>query len=297
MISYDKVKENPRVFRAFTGLDPPEFEKLLTLFERAWHADVATRVSHDQARQRQVGGGRKPQLVTLQDKLFFILFYLKTYPLQEVIAFLFGLSQAQANTWIHRLSEVLQVALALEDYLPERDSEKLASTLTEYETLEFIIDGTERRKQRPQDNEAQKRYYSGKRKAHTLKNNVIVHADRRTVCYLSQTVAGKKHDKKLADDEGYTFPANSILFQDTGFQGFNPERVIVLQPKKKPKGKALSVGERMLNRLISSARMTVENVIAGIKRCRIVKEVFRNTKRHFDDLVMELACGDRKSVV
>jgi len=51
------------------------------------------------------------------------------------------------------------------------------------------------------------------------------------------------------------------------------------------------MGARMLNGLFSSARVVVENVIAGIKRCRIVKEVFRLTKAGMADLVMEIACG------
>jgi len=46
-----------------------------------------------------------------------------------------------------------------------------------------------------------------------------------------------------------------------------------------------------LNAIISRVRIIVEHVIAGIKRCRIVKDVYRNTKKHFDDLAMEIACG------
>jgi hypothetical protein len=58
-----------------------------------------------------------------------------------------------------------------------------------------------------------------------------------------------------------------------------------------PKGQELSVEDRFLNHLISSARVVVENVIAGVKRCRIVKDVLRLTKAGMSDLVMEIACG------
>jgi len=51
------------------------------------------------------------------------------------------------------------------------------------------------------------------------------------------------------------------------------------------------VGDRLLNRLISSARIVVEHVIAGVKRCRIVKDVLRLTKAGISDRVMEIACG------
>ena len=291
MVSYEKVKDNPPVFLAFTGLEQTEFEKLLIFFILANRQYIETHHLKGKNRQRRSGGGRRAKLASLEDQLFFILFYFKTYPLQEVIAFLFGLSQGQANEWIYRLSEILKTALDLADQLPERDPQKLAKTLAEYEVLEFIIDGTERRRTRPQDPEQQKSYYSGKKKAHTLKNNLIVHPESRKVCYLSRTTEGKKHDKKICDEEGYTFPTNSILLQDTGFQGFAPAKVMVLQPKKKPRGQELTLAEKMLNRIISSARIVVENVIAGVKRCRVVKDIFRNTKEHFDDLVMEIACG------
>jgi len=291
MIIYAEVKDKPVVFRSFTSLDVAEFEQLLPAFTQAWQIYVQQEFVEGKERQRQPGGGRKSTLATMEDKLLFILFYLKTYPLQEVIAFLFDMSQGQANIWIHRLAHVLQMALEIEGHLPERDATKLAEALAKYDILEFAIDGAERRRQRPKDEKEQKKYYSGKKKTHTVKNNVIVHTESRKVSYLSKTVEGKKHDKKLSDEEELTFPPNSILLQDTGFQGFAPDKVIVLQPKKKPRNNELTVEEKVINRAISSARIVVENVIAGIKRCRAVKDIFRNTKRKFDDLVMEISCG------
>lgn len=175
--------------------------------------------------------------------------------------------------------------------MPERNPQKLVETLADYDLLEFIIDGTERRRTRSQYKDTQKNFYSGKKKAHAVKNNLMVHPHSRRVCYLSRTTEGKKHDKKICDEEGYCFPAHSLLFQDTGFQGFAPDKVLVLQPKKKPRGQDLSLAEKMINRMISSARIMVENVIAGVKRCRVVKDIFRNTKNKFNDLVMEIACG------
>jgi hypothetical protein len=53
----------------------------------------------------------------------------------------------------------------------------------------------------------------------------------------------------------------------------------------------LTSEEKAENKLISSIRILVEQVISGVKRCRIVHDVFRNTKAQFDDLVMEIACG------
>lgn len=124
-----------------------------------------------------------------------------------------------------------------------------------------------------------------------MTNNVIAHSASRTVCYLSQTYPGKRHDKRICDEEGYPFPPNAQLFQDTGFQGYAPDQVLIYQPKKKPRGGELDQGEKFLNALISKARITVEHVIGGIKRCRILKDTFRNHLSGFDDQVLEIACG------
>ncbi len=108
---------------------------------------------------------------------------------------------------------------------------------------------------------------------------------------MSQTYAGKRHDKKIADEESPTYPEDISLYKDTGFQGYEPEGVKTFQPQKKPKGKELTSEQKEQNSLISSIRIVIEHIISGMKRCRIVKDLFRNTKAKYDDLVMEIACA------
>jgi hypothetical protein len=108
---------------------------------------------------------------------------------------------------------------------------------------------------------------------------------------LRQTYVGKRHDQKIVDEENPTFPQDISLYKDTGFQGYEPEDVQTFQPQKKPQGKEWTPEQRAQNHLISSIRMVIEHIIAGIQRCRIVQDVFRNTKEKYDDLVMEIACG------
>lgn len=291
MFTYSKVKDKPQLLRAMTSLDQAEFEELLTHFQAAWEVSVKATSPPHQNSQRQQGGGRKPALRTTADTLLFIVYYLKTYPLQEILAFEFGMTQGQACYWIHTLSEILKRALASMEQLPERNPAQLAANLAESGETELGIDGTERKIQRPKDNEEQKQYYSGKKKTHTVKNNVVVTLGSRHVKYLSGTYEGKKHDKKICDEEQPTFPEGSTLCKDTGFQGYEPAGVNTQQPKKKPRGQELSEEDKQRNSLISKVRVRVEHVISGIKRCRIVKDVFRNTKETFVDLVMEIACG------
>ena len=157
--------------------------------------------------------------------------------------------------------------------------------------LLFFHDATERPIQRRKDVEAQKAHYSGKKKQHTIKNNLMITADSKVV-FLTPSFKGRIHDKRIADRIGYSPPRGSILYQDSGFQGFTCPEVSIVQPKKKPKGRELTVEEKENNRQISSIRIRVEQVsIAGIKRYRIVKEKLRNYKKGFADLVMETCCG------
>lgn len=124
-----------------------------------------------------------------------------------------------------------------------------------------------------------------------MKNNLVVGLDDRQVKYLSTTHEGKKHDKKICDDDGVRVPVGSDLYRDSGFQGHAMDGVVIHQPQKKPRSGELTVTEKTLNRLIAQVRVTIEQVIAGVKRCHIVKDVFRNTAYGYADTVMELACG------
>jgi DDE superfamily endonuclease/Helix-turn-helix of DDE superfamily endonuclease len=288
-LSYDELQGKPRILQSLTGLKRDEFEVLLESFGQAWE-DFVNETFQREGRKRAYGAGRKPHLKQLDDKLLFILVYFRLYPTQEVQGFLFGMSQAQANEWVQRLTGLLNRALGYEQQLPEREPAKLEAVLKRCPSLEFMLDGTERPINRPQEKADRKRYYSGKKKAHTVKNNVIS-ARGGKVLFLSDTYEGKKHDKKIADEEGYVFPMGSVLWQDTGFQGFAPDGVRIKQPTKKPRNAELSDAQKEENRQISKIRVEVEHQIGGVKRCQIVVQKFRNWVDHYIDDVMETACG------
>jgi len=284
------VLNSPSAMIAMTSLTKSEFDSLLPDFEKA-EGEYAKKTNIDKERKRAPGGGRKPNLRTAAERLFFILFYFKTYPLQQVAAVLFGMSLSQTNEWIHRLSEVLKMALGKGAYLPERNPAASEDALEKCPGLSFVIDGTERRIQRPKEPEKQKKFYSGKKKGHTVKNNITADAASKKVICLSGTYEGKKHDKKIADEENPAFPKGSNIFKDTGFQGYEPENTNCYQPVKKPRGKQMPLEDRIFNKMISGVRIIAEHVLSGVKRLHIVKDVFRNTKEGFSDLVMEIACA------
>jgi hypothetical protein len=283
MLSYDGVKQKSEQFLACTSLTVEEFDVLMISFSQAWDAYVKKNYVNS--------GGGKPKLPHIADKLFFILFYYKVYPIQSAMGAIFGMSQGQVSFWVGVLSIVLQNTLGIAQCLPNRRPRQLKEALEACGAYNLIIDGTERERQRPSDPQAQKDYYSGKKKTHTYNNIVIIDRDTRHVEYLSQTYEGTWHDKAICDEEQYTFPDHAILEKDRGFQGYEPKGVITYQPKKKPRNGTLSIADKIINRVMSSSRNVVEHVLAGVKRCRIVKDVFRNTRIGIEDRVLVIACG------
>ena len=235
MLRYVELKEKPREFLAATGLTDEEFQCLLPNFEQSyWKLSPPKPKPAKKQKQRAVGGGRKGQLATLADKLLFVLVYQKTAPLQTLHGLSFGMSQTQAGYWIHRLLPVLAEALNEMGMRPERDAGQVAESLAAVEGgTNLSLDGTERRIQRPLDKDRQREKYSGKKKTHTDKNLLLVNENTRRVVYLSETVEGKKHDKKLAQESRLSYPRNATLTKDTGFQGYEPEGVLTAQPKKR----------------------------------------------------------------
>ncbi len=234
MLTYEELKAKPRKFLALTSLTPDEFADLLPGFERAYRKRYpASQTMTGKRRKRKVGAGRKGSLENIEQKLLFILVYQKGYPLQSILAELFGISQGRANEWIHRLLPILKQALDDLGVLPERDPKKFkAKEQHQQDAADSIIDGTERRRQRPKQAEKQALHYSGKKKIHSDKNVVIATARRKRVSYLSPTYPGKTHDKKVADTENISYPEHIALHKDTGFQGYEPNVRKLYQPKK-----------------------------------------------------------------
>jgi len=235
MLKYEDLKDRPREQLAATGLKAEEFDGLLAAFSQAYATTYrGDKTVEGQPRQRQQGGGNKGVLSGDEDKLLFILVYEKTYPLQTLQGLQFGMSQGQVNHWIHRLTPILQATLANLGMTPERDGQALAGNkLANEGGADLIIDGTERRRQRPKASTQQTDHYSGKKKAHTDKNITVVNRQTKKVAYLSSTRPGKTHDKKLADESAIVYPKNTHLGQDTGFQGYAPAHVLSYQPKKR----------------------------------------------------------------
>jgi hypothetical protein len=135
MPSYEEVTQRAGSLRSMTGLTEAEFQALLPHFEQAFVTYMQDRTLDGQPRtsRRYSTYGTCP-LPTMADKLLFILTYLKQNPLQEVQGQLFGMSQSNANKWIHVLHPVLNQALADQELLPTRTPAELAAMFATHAT-------------------------------------------------------------------------------------------------------------------------------------------------------------------
>jgi Helix-turn-helix of DDE superfamily endonuclease len=135
MPSYEEVTQRAGSLRAMTGLTATEFHALLPVFEHAFERAMATRTIDGQPRtSRRYRAYVNCPLPTMADKLLFILSYLRHNPIQEMQGQLFGMSQANANKWIHLLHAALNQALAAQDLLPARTADELVALLARHKT-------------------------------------------------------------------------------------------------------------------------------------------------------------------
>jgi len=261
--------KNERIFRAVTWISIEAFNKLLPTFEK-WLNKYYEEANPN--RQRRVWRwGRKWALRTAEEKLFMLLFYIKHYPTYDILAFLYWVSRSKPHYWITKFLPVLEKALDRKIVLPKRSQWDLEKLLREHpEIKEVFIDWTEREINRPKKSKYRKKYYSGKKKRHTIKNTIITD-DKRNILYIWKTVEWKKHDKRLYDEE-WIWKLEIDKYGDTGYVWWK----WIMTPVKKKRKKELTEKEKEENRILRSFRVVVEHAIGRLKFFWIVWKKFRN---------------------
>lgn len=280
--------KEPRLMKALTGLTPEEFHRLLLTF-----APLLSEEAYRRKRQRKPGAGKKGALQqSPEQKLFFILFYCKAYPTFDVAGFIYEVHRTRTCQWAKQFLPLLRKTLGREIVFPERQIRSVEEFFQKFpEAKDIFIDGTERPKQRPKQNKAQKKHYTGKKKRHTRKNVVWVDEKKR-ILLLSPTKHGSLHDKKASDKNGglHFVPNKTHIWTDTGFLGHQKDHHNVHMPKKGSKHHPLTEAEKEENRIVSHFRIVVEHAIGGMKRYRAAADICRN-HNGWDDQLMGVCAG------
>jgi hypothetical protein len=290
-MKYTEIVSNESQFQALTSLTPLEFDYLLSPFSHRWGQYYRYHTLDGRARthprSREHGNAT---LRGTEQKLFFLLVYLKTNSLQEHQAASFGVSQSKVSRIVRVLLKVLNQALEDLKLIPVRNGSELRQSLSTHQDKIFSYDGTDRSVQRADNQEAQRQCYSGKHRRHTTKNLTLCD-DQQYIHYLSPSCPGREHDKAIADEFPIELPQRSVLRQDLGFIGHAPDGITIEQPHKKPKNKELSFSQKLYNQMLAGTRIVVEHANSGIKRLRIVKETIRIHAPEIRDLLMKIACA------
>ena len=279
----NRLLRPPSTFRRLTGLTPVAFHRLLAEVATADQA-ARTRRGSRAGRQRKAGAGRKATL-PLADQLLMLLIYYRTYVPHTFLGFLFGLDDSNVSRSNRRTEPLLAGIFRI----PERKIE-----LSQEEIRELFFDSTERPTARPV--RGQKRFYSGKKKRHTLKTQVVVtrvkkrpgvRGQRRRVriVAVSKTFPGSTHDKKVYDRTGVTIPPGVKGYGDTAYIGTG-----LKTPRRKPRDGKLTPRQKAGNRRVSKRRIVVEHGIGKMKVWRASAERWRNPRRRHT-LMMKNGAG------
>jgi hypothetical protein len=282
----ERLLRCPETFRRLTGLDSSTFAALLPQVEQAW-LDTQQRRRQRPGRRRRPGAGPKFAL-SVADQLLVLLIYYRTYVSHVFLAFLFAVDDATICRTLRRIEPLLAGIFRI----PERRVE-----LQEDEIRELFFDGTERPTRRPK--RRQRRCYSGKKKRHTLKNQVVVVRKRKKagrrkagrkekrrlrVAAVSPTASGKVHDKKVYDRTQTIVPPGVARLGDTGYQGTS-----LRTPVKRRRGQKLTRRQRRGNRRLSRRRIAAEHGIGKMKIWRIAAECYRNPVRRHTLIIKNVA--------
>jgi hypothetical protein len=291
MLDIEAAVTNSRILRSLTGLNAEEFATLSVTFA-AEYKRLRAAARRRRNPQRRVGGGRPAQLSTTDQKLFFILFYLRIYPTMEVSGFLFGVVKSVVFDWTKELLPVLEAALKKRCELPVRKIRTVEEFLEEYpEAKRVIIDSTERPRTRPKDKVKQKSHYSGKKKRHTYKNTVVVNSASKRVLLVAPTVPGPRSDVRDAEPIVSVIPEEVPIDGDLGYKGLEKKYESIHLPHKKPKNGELTDEQKAFNTVHARRRVAVEHSIGGIKRNRCLSDVYRNRRENLEDDMMIVSAG------
>jgi hypothetical protein len=268
-------------------MSPDEFENLLTTFRAAHDRRQRRRrtTRRGQPRQRAAGAGH-PHRHDDRHRLLMALVWLRLYPTYELLGFFFGLHKRNAQL---NVRDVLATLDTLDDFpfdRPGRERPKLrsvAEVMTAFPQGRVVIDSTEQRVNRPSGYEAQKPYYSGKKKAPTVKTQVVVDPGGRIEAVSASVPGGANHDLPLLGGSGVLeqLADGEAAMLDKGYVGvknYYPETPVVL-PFKASRGHPLTAEQEAFNRVVARCRIVVEHTLAQLNRFTVLRQVFRGQQR------------------
>jgi len=310
-LRYNQLKGHPRVLHSLTGLRAAEFEQLVKEVRPLFDSAHQQRYARPD-RVRALGGGRHATLDVLEQTLLTVM-WLRLYPTYEVLGFFFGISHSTISRLLARTVPLLAQAGRDTMRMPDpgrKHRRQMSQLLTELPELAVVIDSWEQPVQRPEGtDEGGKReadkWYSGKKKRHTIKSQVGVDLHTGALCDVGESVPGPVADITLLKASGLILrlPPGVGGEGDLGYVGIGqlhpqgsgygntPRRKPRGRDKHRPRGtdKARPPEDREYNRAFAQRRVVVEHAICRLRQYAALRQVDRHHRREHTERVEAVA--------
>ena len=279
------IKQNTQESKRLIGL---EYEQLQQLIEAAQllHQSQQAEIEKNKVRIIKGGGGRKAKL-PIDEQIILTLVYLHHLPTFQMLGIQFGVSETTANDIFHAWSELLRELLpaSLIEQVKKNDNEHqwVQEVLAE---MELIVDSCEQAIERPGEYEQQKKFYSGKKKNHTLKNQFIVTPKGKEIVDIVVGEPGLTSDISIWRTSQSEFSLAQKFKGDKAYIG----ELQIETPHKKRKHQKLSDKEQEENPQKATQRIVVEHVIRLVKIFRVAQERFRLRRENYQKVILTV-CG------
>ena len=285
MITSARLVETPLAFPALTGMTRDEFDRRFADYAAAAaaHRAARTHTKRDTRPLRRAAGAGRRHDLDPRTRLPVALAWLRVYPTYELLGHLFGLDKS--NAW-HNTRDALEVLATMADspFDPPPTGRARLTTADQvmdtHPAVRAVIDGEEQAGRRPAGWENQKPFYSGEKRRHTIKNQVVCTPSGR-IGAVSPTVPGRAADLTLLrlDRPLDRLPAGAGVMADKAYLGVGADpgaagRVVAI-PTRAAKNRPLAGDQKTANRCINRERVVVEHVMAQRNRFQVLRQTFR----------------------
>jgi len=285
-MSFRRLCKKPLLFRSLTGLTVPEFDQISTEMDSKYEEYERRRLSR-RKRKRDVGAGR-PFKLKPRERLLMLLVYYRLYITYALSGFLFDLDQSNVFRDLNILESLLKECIPLPKKIYKRT--KRLRTIDEVEQyfpgFKAFIDSTEQEIPRPKNKRKRKSYYSGRKRKHTVKTQLMVNTEG-LILHKTGHSNGRKHDYDIYKHNHPTItPSQVDNIVDLGYLGIEKDFPTVksVLPIKKKKNTSLSNDDMRYNKNHSRLRIIVEHTICKIKKFGIMCTKFRNKLRRYNNI-------------
>jgi DDE superfamily endonuclease/Helix-turn-helix of DDE superfamily endonuclease len=281
----DYIFHKPHLVLVMLGINLEAFQCLTAQVEKAQSIQQSEQEA-EKIRINAKGAGRPPKL-NLKESIALCLFYLRQNPTFEVLGLIFDVSRSEAHSTFHWGLNWIRQVLPASLYEEFGDDPELWSLIQEILLDEVLLtDSTEQSCERPQDKEAQKSWYSGKKKQHTQKTQILGTSDGLEIVDVIAGVKGPTADINLFREQQPLLDPEQQFMGDKAYVGGKG----MTTPHKKPKKKELTEEQRAENKVISGKRIFIEHLMCRLKVFRILSDQFRLKSRRYRSVMLAI-CG------